>query len=65
MVIYCLLKTRVRAVSKRQVKNEGKESAVTVGLIATIGLDDKGLGDGAHVFFYIFGMCFIYFSVSF
>lgn len=41
-----------------------KESAVAVGLIAARGLDDKGFGDGAHIFDN-FGMCFVYFSVSF
>jgi len=38
---------------------------VTAGLLATRGLDDEGFGDGAHVIFYIFGIFFVYFSVSF
>lgn len=41
------------------------QCTVTVGLLATRGLDDKACGEGARVFFYVFGICFVYFSVSF
>lgn len=41
------------------------QCVVTAGLLATSGLDDKGFGDGVCVVFYIFGICFVYFSVPF
>lgn len=61
MVVYCLLKIRTGAFSKRWVKNKQKESV----LHAVRGLDDKGFGDCAYVVFYIFGICFVDFAVSF
>lgn len=68
MVVYCLLKIRTGAFSKRWVKNKQKESVLHAvrGLDDKgLGLDDKGFGDCAYVVFYIFGICFVDFAVSF